>query len=352
MGRGSFHLAVVLVVACLTGCSLFGKRKATQPPARDQARQGANDRTLLALGPNSGRDRPLPDPASMIPQPPSMAIPEIPDAPPKETEYVNAGDPPAKVIPTGGSREGLVKPAVATEPEANLDALRRLQRTAAEKFAAIDGFECRLTRRETIGSKAMPEEVLDYKFRREPFSLHIKWVGMEGQGRELVYVQGKSEGKVHVLTGRGDGLLVPSGKRFAFAPTDNQIRSKSRFDIREGGMAMSITWFGKVVSAMEKDPKQASRMRYLGVKPRRERESGLEAVEETIPPDWEPLLPKGGRRTTYFDPDPKSPSHGLPILVIAFGDTGREVEYYWFEQLRPIKPKDAEFDPERLWRTR
>jgi hypothetical protein len=101
---------------------------------------------------------------------------------------------------------------------------------------------------------------------------------------------------------------------------------------------------------MENDPAQANRMRYLGRKPVRERESGLEVVEETIPPDWEPLMPKGGKRTTHFDPDPSSPSYGLPILIVTVGDTGRQVEYYWFDQLRPIQPTDADFDPDRLWR--
>jgi hypothetical protein len=196
----------------------------------------------------------------------------------------------------------------------------------------------------------MPEEVLQYKFRRSPHSLHIKWIGKEAQGRELVYVHGSPESKVHILTGREPEFFRPSGIRVSRSPTDKDVTSKSRFDIRHSGMGLSLEWFGRVVAVMEQDPDQAHRMKYLGPKPRREREIGLEAVEEIIPPNWEPLLPKGGRRTTYFDADPDAASFGLPVLIVTTAENGREVEYYWFDQLRPIRPVDADFDPDRLWK--
>jgi hypothetical protein len=164
-------------------------------------------------------------------------------------------------------------------------------------------------------------------------------------------VDGKFDNKVQILTGKGEGLIVPSGMRVARLPGDKDVRSKSRHDIREPGMGMAVEWFGKVAALMEKDPTQAKRMKYLGVvKGRPERAGGLEGVEETIPPGWEPLLPKGGKRTTYFDPDPASPSFGLPVLISAFNEGGREVEYYSFDQLRPTTPTDADFDPDRLWK--
>jgi hypothetical protein len=343
----------------VTGCGVVGPRR--DSTARGPKLKGSA--TEIAAGPKATREPPLADPSTMIPPPPNMddLVPGIPNPPPKD-QLVSAD---GIVSPEAGVKkrppverarakadEGVV-PAAAVEPvtESNLDAVRRLARLGAEKFHTMDGFECRLTRRETVGNKPMPQEELQYKFRREPYSLHIKWVGLEGQGRELVYVAGKYEGKVHILTGKAEGLVVPSGMRVTRQPTDKEVRGKSRHDIREGGMNMAVEWFGKVAALMEKDPGQARRMKYLGVvKGRPERPSGLEGVEETVPPGWEPLLPKGGKRTTYFDPDPASPSFGLPILVVAFNEAGREVEYYFFDQLRPFKATDADFDPDRLWR--
>jgi hypothetical protein len=349
----SMRLALFLVLALLSGCGLFN-RKDNVARGKDYAKPIKHDPKPLELVSTSIRDTPLPDPATMIPPPPSLDVPDIPSAPPRETELVSTPAEPAPVVPAGGARpKGTeVRPASATEAvkETNLEALRRIHKRAVERFHGLDGYEARLTRRETVGTKAMPEEVLQVKFRRQPFSLHVKWVGPENQGREMIYAQGKYKGEVQILTGRHEGLLIPSGKRVSFAATDSQVRSKSRYDIREGGMGLSLDWMGRVIAIVDKDPRQANRMRYVGVKPRREREAGLDAVEEIILPDWEPLLPRGGGRTTYFDPDPASPSYGLPILITTMGDNGREVEYYWFDALKPTKFTDADFDAERLWR--
>lgn len=361
----------VLLLIFVTGCGIVG-------PRRDSTARGPRPRgpaAELAGGPRSTREPALADPSTMIPKPPPMdeLVPAIPGAPPKEQlvatplPETDHGVVPASGIVSPGGVAGrppveraraqradpAVTPAGALEPiaESNLDAVRRLAKRAGERYAALAGFEARITRREMVGTKPMPQEELQYRFRREPYSLHIKWVGLEGQGRELIYVAGRYDDKVQILTGKGEGLLIPSGKRFTFAPTDSSVRSKSRYDIREGGMGMSIQWFNRVVAAMDQDPGQARRMKYLGlVKGRPERPAGLEGVEEVLPPGWEPLLPKGGKRLTYFDPDPASPSFGLPVVVSAFNEAGREVEYYSFDQLRPIQPTDADFDPDRVWR--
>jgi Protein of unknown function (DUF1571) len=351
---------VVFLVVALTGCGIVGTRKDTPRPASATADRSLGQIRELALA-GSAREPPLADPSTMIPPPPRMdLVPEIPGAPPKDDQFVNistrSGE--KSAVPAGGIRApestlamaNVRERAAANGPEANLDALKRIYQRAADKFANLEGFDCQVTRRETVNGRPMPEEVLHYQFRKEPYSVHIKWIGLEGQGRELIYVSGKHEGKVQILTGRDEGLLIPSGKRVSYAPTDSTIRAKSRYDIRDGGMALSIARFGKSVIMIENDQTHPNRLRYLGVKPRRERESGLEAVEEIIPPNWEPLFPKGGKRTMYFDSDPDSPSFGLPVLLISLAETGREVEYYWFDQLKLTRPTDADFDADRLWR--
>ena len=359
--------SAVLLLVVLTGCGVVG-------PRRDSTARGPKPKaasTEMAAGPKATREAPLADPSSMIPPPPNMndLAPAIPGPPPKDQLVAAVAEPDGFVPASGvvapgvatrrpverarGVADDRVTPAAAAEAvqESNLDAIKRIAKRAAEKYHALAGFECRLTRREMVNGRAMPQEELQYKFRRDPYAVHIKWVGLEGQGRELIYADGKFDNKVQILTGKGEGLLVPSGIRVARLPTDKDVRSKSRHDIREPGMAKAVEWFGKVAAILEQDPSQGRRMKYLGVVTGRpERAGGLEGVEETIPPGWEPLLPKGGRRTTYFDPDPASPSFGLPVVISAFNEGGREVEYYFFDQLRPTKPTDADFDPDRLWK--
>lgn len=361
MSRTAVGILIFTLLGAAIGCGSLGKSHPGSLPGGVKSTGRQKDGTnQLALGTGATRDQALADPVP--PPPPNMNVPEIPSAPAKDSLVI------ASPLERGRGN-GVMQASAATGAddarspvdraravsadkgsENNFEALRQTYTRAVERFGQMDGFESRLTRRETVGTRAMPEEVLQYRFRKAPYSIHIKWVGKEAQGRELVYVQGRYENKVQILTGREPELFRPSGIKVSRSPTDKDVTSKSRFDIRNGGMAMSIEWFGRVLAQMEKDPTQAQRMRYVGPKPRRERESGLVAVEETIPPGWEPLLPKGGRRMTHFDADPASPSNGLPILIVTLDDSGREVEYYWFDSLKPARFTDADFDVDRLWR--
>jgi len=364
MSRRSLGHFAVLALLFLAGCGVINPRRdVTKGTAKND--RGKSLDKQFAMGNGGTRESSLADPSTMIPQPPNMNFPDIPGAPGSENSLVSTQTPErdstGQVKQASGSaglaganrvpveRARAVAETVSPA-ETNLQSIKRLHQQALDRYTKLEGFESKVTRRETIGTKAMPEEILQYKIRKEPYSLHIKWIGKEAQGRELVYVQGKYENKVQIVLGREPELLRPTGLKVARLPTDKDVTSKSRFDIREGGMGLSLDWFGRVVAVMEKDPTQLNRMKYVGSKQRLERATGLEAVEEIIPPNWEPLLPKGGKRTTYFDVDTASPSYALPILLVTLADTGREVEYYWFDHFQPIRTTDADFDIEKLWK--
>src|SRR5439155_4762609 len=106
--------------------------------------------------------------------------------------------------------------------------LRQVQRLAAERYAAIDSYIVRLRRREQVSGKGGPEEVLLFKFRKQPWSLYFKWLGQEGAGREVIYVKGQHENKIHTLLAAGDMPLMPAGRRIALVPDSLMVRSASR----------------------------------------------------------------------------------------------------------------------------
>src|SRR5262245_40278166 len=162
------RFAILLIVG-LTGCGIVG-------PRRDGAVKGSppTDRTKgtlteLAMA-GSTRQPALADPSTMIPPPPRMdLLPDIPNAPPKDDQFVStAVEAPENALVMASAHER------APANESNLEALRRVYNRVVESFGKIDGFECRLTRRETVNGRAMPEEVLQYKFRKEPYSVYIK----------------------------------------------------------------------------------------------------------------------------------------------------------------------------------
>src|SRR5262249_40296995 len=94
-----------------------------------------------------------------------------------------------------------VEPTVPEE-----SALRRLANSAAERKKSLNAYYVRIRRRENVNGKDQPEEIILFKYRRAPMSIHCKWLGKEGLGREIIYVKGSFGDKIHILSGEGDLL--------------------------------------------------------------------------------------------------------------------------------------------------
>jgi hypothetical protein len=236
-----------------------------------------------------------------------------------------------------------VVPTPATEPDSS-SKLRALHHQAMERYAGIDSYMARLRRREQVNGRDKPEELLLFKFRKQPYSVYFKWLGSEGSGREVVYVQGRYGSLLHTLLAAGDMPFTPAGRRMALAPDNLLVRSASRHAITEAGIGNLIDCYGKLVTAQERDS-HAGSLRYLGPHKRPEYERPLEAVEETVRPGSDPQLPQGGRRWWMFD----LASH-LPVILITHDHVGHEVEYYCYDRIQPgVHLDDRDFDPDQLW---
>jgi hypothetical protein len=359
------RLALLAVV--VAGCNSSDRRRPPDPNPPITGRGTKVTPQPLAI------DRPplsparqaeaIDDPAQLIPPPPKLAEltkrPPAKDAPPEPRPQEPQPEPEVKraeatdvVVPPD-----VVKPVEAREPvreparvaDEGLAALKRLHERAAANYGRMEAYEARLTRRESINGKANPQEVIRFQFRRQPYSVHLKWIGGEGVGREVIYVQRRPDSKMFVLPTKADSFPLPP-MRMSFAPDDSMVRSKTRHDIREAGLGAAIKHLGNLLALVEKNPGQRSRLKFLGPVQRPEFAGKLEGVEETIPPRAETLLPKGGKRLTFYDPG-EGASGGLPVLVITQDDHGREVEYYCFDRfLYPVRLDDSDFDPERAWK--
>lgn len=294
---------------------------------------------------------------------PSGTLPSAKPRPPKPTGPIVLADPtPAKpepaplppsvrttqpppVTPTSTGPE-VPSPPTSTPPADPLAEVRRVQRTAAERFARVDSFIARLRRREQVNGKTGPEETLSFAFRKQPFSIHFKWLSDPGKGREVVYVKGQHDDKIHTLTAAGDIPLMRGGVRIALAPDDPKVLARSRHPISEAGLGAIIDRLGLVLAAMDRNDRRQGTLAYLGAQTRPEYPMPLEGIELLLPPGVEQALPRGGRRLMYFDPNT-----GLPVIVITYDDKGQEAEYYCFDRLLlNVKLDDDDFNPAKLWR--
>jgi len=228
--------------------------------------------------------------------------------------------------------------------ESNLSALKRLCHRAIEQEKSLSNYVCRIRRREQVNGKDQPEETIMLKYCRAPLSIHCKWLGDEAKGREIIYVQGQRDNRVNILTGKGD--IVGSGKRMTFPLESPVVRSKSRHPLTEAGMGAPVVRFAALINAIDHGQASAGSVRYLGLQSRSEFPKPVEAVEQTLPANFDPFLPRGGSRYFFFDE-----ATGLPTLIVTFDDAKRQVEYYHFDRLQsPANLDEFDFDPDFLWR--
>ena len=295
----------------LTGCNDFA-----------QSRLGSVRKPPEALT----QSPPTPSPALSIPNSPTP----IRTQPSAEAVQQAAFVQPSAVDPSSD-------PAMMQQP------LRALHQRAAARCAQMDSYIFRLKRREAVDGKSMPEELLQVKVRREPYSVYLKWLGNEGKGREVVYVRGRFDSKMQVRLAPGDpGAILMT--RLSLAPDDPMVRAKSRYPITETGFASIVERFGKMMAAQEKNDPREGTAKYLGRLKRPEFQSEVEAVHQVVPAGSDPLLAKGGQRWWYFDP-----ATALPCLVITHDPAG-EVEYYCYDHVQFVRLDEHDFNPDQLWK--
>ena len=256
---------------------------------------------------------------------------------------------PAGMVSTTSAPAAAAAPAAATSatPPSNDPAtkLRALYDRAAQARTGLSQYVARLRRREQIGGKDRPEEVMMLKFRQQPFSVYFKFVGPVARGREVIYVQGQHSGQIHTLAAAGDSIFVSAGQRIALAPDSFLVRSASRHPITEAGIGNLVDQFGRILGAVERGGSQLGSLKYLGPYKRSEYPTALETVEQQVPARCESTMPRGGRRYWFFEP-----TLGLPVLIVTLDHTGHEVEYYCYDQLQTqVGLTDDDFNPDKLW---
>lgn len=235
-------------------------------------------------------------------------------------------------------------PVAEAKPTSSSNPLRSLHARAAQRYAGTDSYTALLTRRERLKGRMQPEEQMVFKFRQQPWSVYFKWVGNEHKGREVIFVKGQHDGKIHTLTAAGDGFLG-AGKHWAVSPDNMLVKANSRHAITESGVGVLIERFGELLDRIERRDPAAGTMTYLGGVRRPEFETAVEGVRQHIPPGVEKGLEQGGQRLWFFDP-----VYSFPLLTITTDLAGQELEYYCYHRFQVSAPfSDADFNPKALW---
>ncbi len=254
---------------------------------------------------------------------------------------------PAHILATRGMLAALTPvdpPLPMPAGPSETDPLMLVYRRGYQWFQGTDSFTCRMFRREVVNGKLHPEELMSFQYRKLPYSIHFKWLGQEGKGREVVYVEGKYDDKIQTKLAGGDIPFVSAGKRMSFSIDNPLVRNASRHSVREASFGFMLSTVGTMISHQKENNPKLGSIQYIGKIRRPDVVGEIEMVECRLAPGAEHALPEGGRRLYGFDP-----VLGNPVLLQTFDLKGQEVEYYRYDRFFFNGLEEDDFNPEVLW---
>lgn len=234
---------------------------------------------------------------------------------------------------------------VAADVDSRAYSPEELQAAALQRFATVPSYCARLRRRESREGRPNPEELVLFKERKEPFSVHFKWIGPESQGREVLYVKGRYDDKLHILTAAGDVPFIPAGRRMALARDSMLVKvANPNHDITDAGIGFNLRDIGLLYVAA-KSSTSGVIAKPLGMVQRPEYPTPMAGVEIILPVGRDPDLPRGGKRHIFYCPACK-----LPLLYLCFDELGREQNYNCYDRIQlDLKLDEDDFNPDKLW---
>jgi len=218
---------------------------------------------------------------------------------------------------TGKSKPGRNEP----DPMALLEKCK-------EKCEGLTAFTQMLAKKENIGGKVGPREVIFLKFRAFPLSLYLKWLEGPNKDQEIIYVDGKNQNRLlcHRPVGPIDMLVKMD-------PYGSEARKHSARPITQAGIRNATT-------ALMRLTENASRrgdvkLRCLGTEQYRGRP--VRVVLRLLPhrPEYEAYM-----TLIYVDE-----SLTLPVKVVGYDWNFRLLWAYESWDVRPAELTDRDFDP-------
>ena len=250
---GGLLLALLAMPAAL---DLFAKEKRKAKAAREQqqaeaAAVKANEPVKL---PGADADQ-LPDSANAK----SDEKPQEQDKPadkPKDKSADKPGEKSVEKIADKAADKPLEKPSDNTKVARKVEATSRpataatplkpaiapaleMARGSRDAIRKIPGYTCTFSKQEQLKKGAATRQTMSLKFRREPFSVYLKYVDPYA-GREVIYVEGRNNGKLQVHEASGFTSLLGT---ISLAPTGSEAMKENRYPLTMIGMEKMLERF-------------------------------------------------------------------------------------------------------------
>lgn len=142
-------------------------------------------------------------------------------------------------------------------PEDQWQAFEQMVNDAKERYETINrqfgAYACVVTMRETIDGELQDMRRVQALFRAEPFSVYMKYITPDDVvGREIVYVEGRYNGRMIVTKGGFRPALAHITR--AIKPDSQLARAESNHSIKEMGIASMMKQLLDVAHSAEQFP--------------------------------------------------------------------------------------------------
>lgn len=105
-------------------------------------------------------------------------------------------------------------------------------REARARAAGLEGYTATFIKQELTTKKGLVRQAMQIKFRREPFSVYLKFIEPH-EGREVIFVEGKNKGKMQVHEASGIASLAGT---ISVNPHGDEALKENRYPITNFGM--------------------------------------------------------------------------------------------------------------------
>ncbi len=105
-------------------------------------------------------------------------------------------------------------------------------RASREVIRKIPGYTCTFIKQEQFKKGPPLRQVMILKFRREPFSVYLKYIDPH-PGREVIFVEGRNKGRLHVHEPSGLASFVGT---VSLAPSSSEAMKENRYPVTMIGM--------------------------------------------------------------------------------------------------------------------
>ncbi|RJO73039.1 MAG: DUF1571 domain-containing protein [Myxococcales bacterium] len=165
--------------------------------------------------------------------------------------YAQDAPPPAQ--PPAG--DAAAQPA----PPAD-DPMAKAQRLVGEMQAAVgrvSDFTANFYKKEYKKGQ-LPQEIAFMKWRNKPRTVYMKWIGVEKKNQEIIWGEGKNDGKIHAHKGSFPDLTVNLGTNDWMAMKDN------RHPITDSGFPHTVGLIAKDMKLAQQHPDWKVSVKDLG----------------------------------------------------------------------------------------